>query len=491
VSKRDRWFNHQNSVAGHMSGLESIDWDQLSEFVDGMWEDSALPSLSDFIRIPALSPAFDDDWAANGHLDATIDLFTGWLETIEMEGLKANVHRLAGRTPLLLCEVPGTGPGEVIFYSHLDKQPEFTGWSEGKGPWTPVREGEWLYGRGAIDDGYGGYSAMLSVMALKQQGIAHPTCRFLIETCEESGSPDLPFYLEELKEELGNPDLVIVLDSGMGDYKRFWITESLRGLVGGTLKVAVTSEGVHSGLGSGVIPSSFRIARLLLSRLEEAETGELLPEWLHIEISDQLRSDAGEIVAVLGDAIVSDFPLLDGVKAQHEDMTDALLAQNWMPTLSVTGADGMPPVSAAGNVLRTNTDLKLSVRIPPGVESVQASVRLKALLEDNPPFGAHVEFELDTPANGFSAPAMPSAFAEALKVASNRTFGNDAMPFYEGGTIPFLAMMQESYPDAHFLVTGCGGPGNNMHGPDEKLHVPTVKSVTQCVSAALAAMADR
>ncbi len=467
-----------------------LDWQAMAKFSEEMWESSALPSLEDYIRIPALSPAFDSEWSENGHLNASIDHFLGWLATIEIDGLSANIHSLAGRTPLLVLQVEGSGAGEVLFYSHLDKQPEFVGWSAGKGPWKPVREDEWLFGRGSVDDGYGGYCGILSIMALQRQGIAHPTCTFLIETCEESGSFDLPHYLDELSGELGTPDLVVVLDSGLGDYERVWFTESLRGLVGGTLKVAVTSEGVHSGMSSGIIPSSFRLARQILSRLEDENTGEILPSFLHTEITESLRTDSKEIVDVLGDALITDFPFLDGVQPQNSDLVEALLAQNWKPTLSVTGAEGLPPLSAAGNVLRTHTTLKLSVRIPPGVDAESASAKLKQLLESSPPLAAHVTFTAEAAANGFAAPPMPEYLASALDRASSQSFGKGSMPFYEGGTIPFLAMMQEAYPQAAFLVTGCAGPGNNAHGPDEKLHIPTVKALTQCVAASLASISE-
>ncbi|MBT4058707.1 MAG: M20/M25/M40 family metallo-hydrolase [Euryarchaeota archaeon] len=471
-----------------MTATDAIDWQSMAEFTESYWENSALPSLSEYIKIPALSPAFDVEWENNGHLDATIDHFLGWLATIEIKGLTASVHKIVGRTPLLLLKVEGSGKGNVLFYSHLDKQPEFTGWDEGKGPWLPVREDPWLYGRGSVDDGYGGYCSLISLMALQAQGIAHPSCTFILETCEESGSPDLPFYLEELTDELGIPDMVVVLDSGLGDYERVWVTESLRGLVGGTLTVAVTSEGVHSGMSSGIIPSSFRIARQILSRLEDENTGEILPDWLHIDITDQLRADSAAIVEVLGDALITDFPFLEGVQSQHEDLVEALLAQNWRPTLSITGADGIPAIANAGNVLRTHTTLKLSVRIPPGVDAESASEKLQDLLQSNPPLGAHVTFKPEAAANGFAAPPMPANIDAAFDEASKKTFGAGSMPFYEGGTIPFLAMMQESYPKASFLVTGCAGPGNNAHGPNEKLHIPTLKSLTQCVAAALASM---
>jgi acetylornithine deacetylase/succinyl-diaminopimelate desuccinylase-like protein len=177
----------------------SVDLDQISEFVEKWWDKSVLPSLCEFVEIPALSPSFDSDWEANGYLDAAINTFITWTRSLPLNGLSLSVHRLKNRSPLLLVKIDGDTDGEVLFYSHLDKQPEASGWSEGKGPWKPVIEDGWLFGRGSVDDGYGGYAGVLSILALQDQGVSHPTCRFLIETGEESGSPDLSFYLDELE----------------------------------------------------------------------------------------------------------------------------------------------------------------------------------------------------------------------------------------------------------------------------------------------------
>ncbi len=470
--------------------MAAIDYAQIHEWVDKQWEEHALDSLSKFIEIPALSPAFDGDWESNGYLDDTIDHFVAWLGTLPVNGMACSVHRLAGRTPVLIVQIEGTTDGEVLFYSHLDKQPPFTGWSEGKGPWKPVREDPWLYGRGSVDDGYGGYLSVLSILALQQHGIPHPKATFLIETCEESGSFDLPAYLDELSEILGSPDLVVVMDSGAGDYERLWVTTSLRGLVGGTLRVGVSKEGVHSGMAGGIIPSSFRIARALVSRIEDENTGKVLLPELSVEISDELRGEAEGIANVLGENVWTDLPALDGVQPQTPGLSEIVLSGNWRPSLSVTGADGMPALKDAGNVLRTHTSLKLSMRIPPGVESESASSIMKSALERDAPHGAHVTFEPEAAANGFSAPAMKASFRNALNEASLATFGNPMQVFFEGGTIPFLAMMQEKYPSADFLVTGSLGPGGNAHGPDEKLHIPATKAVTTCLVAAIASMGE-
>ena len=462
--------------------MSKLDLSKLSDFVEEWWDKSALPSLCEFVEIPALSPSFDSEWEANGYLDAAVNTFIAWTRSLPLKGLTVSVHRLKNRSPLLLVKIEGDSDGEVLFYSHLDKQPEATGWSKGKGPWKPVIEDDWLFGRGSVDDGYGGYAGILSVLALQDQGVSHPTCRFLIETGEESGSPDLSFYLDELESVLGVPDLVIVLDTGGIDYDRLWITESLRGIVAGTLSVKVSSVGVHSGHGSGVMPSSFRLARQLLSRIEDENTGEIKPEWLHIEITDKMKEQAKKIVEMNSDS-VDDFPLLDGVEKQVNDPLDIFLAMNLAPSLSIIGADGIPSIQDAGNVLRTNTDLKVSIRTPPGISADEVAKKVQALLEANPPNGAHVSAEMTEVADGFLSPELPEKLSDMLEKSGEKFYGNSPMSLFIGGTIPVMAMLQSRYPDSKFIITGAGGPGGNAHGPDEKLHIPTAKKVTKCMAA--------
>ena len=466
--------------------MSKLDLSKLSDFVEEWWDKSALPSLCEFVEIPALSPSFDSEWEANGYLDAAVNTFVAWTRSLPLKGLTVSVHRLKNRSPLLLVKIEGDSDGEVLFYSHLDKQPEATGWSEGKGPWKPVIEDDWLFGRGSVDDGYGGYAGILSVLALQDQGVSHPTCRFLIETGEESGSPDLSFYLDELESVLGVPDLVIVLDTGGIDYDRLWITESLRGIVAGTLSVKVSSVGVHSGHGSGIMPSSFRLARQLLSRIEDENTGEIKPEWLHIDITDKMKEQAKKIVEMNSES-VDDFPLLKGVEKQVKDPLDIFITMNLAPSLSIIGADGIPSIQDAGNVLRTNTDLKVSIRTPPGISADEVAKKVQALLEANPPNGAHVSAEMTEVADGFLSPELPEKLSDMLEKSGKKFYGNSPMSLFIGGTIPVMAMLQSRYPDSKFIITGAGGPGGNAHGPDEKLHIPTAKKVTKCMAATVSA----
>jgi len=466
-----------------------LDLNSMMESSDQLWEKSILPSLSDFIEIKALSPLFEPKWAELGELDATIDLFCRWLEEQGIEGISYETHRIGELSPVLLVTIEGSGPGEVIFYSHLDKQPSKPElWSDGLHPLKAVRRDPWLYGRGSVDDGYGGYLCAASIKLLQEQGVPHPKCTMIIETCEESGSFDLPPYLDALTEQLGDPDMVVVLDSGGPDYEHTWMTEALRGLVSGTLSVKVSNEGIHSGNSGGSIPSSFRIQRILLDRVEDSSSGKVLIPEMHTQISEEVRQKAAALADVVGDSIWEQFPTIESLRQVSQSTQEMIVAMNWEPTLSIIGADGIPPVQIAGNVLRTNTDLKLSFRIPPGVDSESAIASAKEILEANPPYGAEVIFTPDSCADGFHAPPMEGGVSEAIYQASMELTGLPPLATWTGGTIPFMAMMQGKYPEAMFLCTGTSGPGNNAHGPDEKLHIPSSKRLTVVLSATVAAV---
>ncbi len=468
-----------------------IDLDSMMERSEQIWEQSILPSLSEFIEIHALSPDFEPDWEKLGELQATIDLFCKWLDEQGIEGMSYEVHSINKHTPVLLVTVEGTGPGEVLFYSHLDKQPSRPElWSEGLHPLKAVRRDPFLFGRGSVDDGYGGYVCATSIRLLQEAGIPHPKATFLIETCEESGSFDLPPYLDNLSAKLGSPDLVVVLDSGGPSYDHIWITEALRGLVSGTLSVTVSHEGVHSGSSGGAIPSSFRIQRILLDRIEDSKTGNLLIPEMYVEISDKIKQEAKALGNILGENMWNSLPVVDTLVVDSKDADQLLLDINWRPALTVIGADGIPSIQTAGNVLRTNTDLKLSFRIPPGVKAEEVQNIIKQILERDPPYGAEVTYHPNEPADGFHAPPLHKGVADALDRASEHLTGHSSMATWVGGTIPFMAMIQSKFPNACFLCTGSSGPGNNAHGPDEKLHIPHSKRLNVVLASAISGLSN-
>ncbi|MFI5319745.1 MAG: M20/M25/M40 family metallo-hydrolase [Myxococcota bacterium] len=457
---------------------------------ESVWEQSILPALERYIAIPNRSPAYDAEWREHGHMERAALLIADWCRARPVPGLALEIVRLPNRTPLIWMEVPGATRETVLLYGHLDKQPEMSGWSEGLGPWTPVRRGDRLYGRGGADDGYSAFAAITALELLARARARHARCVVLIEACEESGSGDLPAYVEHLAARIGKPSLVVALDSGCGNYDQLWGTTSLRGLVTGTLRVEILREGVHSGDASGVVPSSFRILRELLSRLEDERTGELRVRELHAAIPPDRSAQAKAAAAVLGESLATRFPFVPGARPMADGAAERVLARTWQPTLSITGIDGLPALGNAGNVLRPFTAAKLSLRIPPTVDGAAATAAVKRVLEANPPYGARVSFHAESPGQGWNAPPFAAWLERAMAEASQSHWGAPAAFMGEGGTIPFMGMLGAKFPEAQFLITGVLGPGANAHGPNEFLHIPMAKRLTCAVARVLEAHAE-
>ena len=475
----------------------------LAAFASDAWDQRILPALIDYIAVPAKSPMFDAGWAKNGHVDRVVRDAAAWVEGRKLPGLKLEVVRLEGRTPVIFFELPASGRAEgasqdtVLLYGHLDKQPEFNGWRRDLGPWTPKLENGLLYGRGGADDGYAVYAAITALEALHAQGLPHPRCVGLIESCEESGSYDLPAYIDALRPRLGQVGLVVCLDSGAGNYDQLWLTTSLRGMVSGVLKVEILTEGIHSGDASGLVPSSFRILRHVLDRLEDSQTGRLLPESFHCELPASRLEQARATAAILGDEVWRRMPWACGADGgptlpTTTDPVEGLLNRTWRPTLSVTGVDGFPELTSAGNVLRPWTAFKLSLRLPPLVDGNEASLALKTLLEDNAPYNAKVTFHPDgragaLGATGWNAPDLAPWLDGAMNAASKAHFGAPVGYIGQGGTLPLMSMLQQGFPAAQMMVCGVLGPKSNAHGPNEFLHVAYGKKLTAAVAQVITA----
>ena len=508
----------------------------LQSHVDAAWRERIVPELVRYIEVPAKSPMFDPDWAAHGLLERVLQSAADWVRAQQVPGLQLEILRLNDtqgrpRTPVMFFEIPaseGVGtsdpaPGRpkpdqpprgaatreaaerggscpsgqtVLMYGHLDKQPEFSGWRSDLGPWTPKIDDGKLYGRGGADDGYAVYASIAAIQALKAQGAAHPRIVGLIETSEESGSVDLLPCVDALRPRLGDVGLVICLDSGAGNYDQLWLTTSLRGMASGVLKVEILTEGIHSGDASGLVPSSFRIMRQVLDRLEDSATGHLLPASFHCEVPRERMAQAQATAAILGDELFKRFPW-----AHHDcggasvsalptttDPVEALLARTWRPTLSVTGAEGFPDIANAGNVLRPYTAFKLSLRLPPLVEAAPAVQQLKALLEDNAPYQAKVTFEGLSSATGWNAPATAPWFEAALQDASQAHHGAACATIGQGGTIPLMNMLSQGFPTAQMMVCGVLGPRSNAHGPNEFLHLDYARRLTAAVAQVITRM---
>jgi len=465
-----------------------LDIAKARKFVDQCWGDEVVPTLFEYIKIPNKSPSFDPDWAAHGFMEEAVALFESWARAklSFLPGASLEVVRLPERTPVIVIDVPGEGTDTVLLYGHLDKQPEMVGWAEGYGPWIPRLEGAKLYGRGGADDGYAMFGALSALMVLREQAVPHARCIVLIEACEESGSYDLPYYVDHLAQRLGSPSLVVCLDSGCGNYDQLWLTTSLRGLVSGELKVRVLTEGVHSGYASGVVPSSFRILRQLLSRLEDEETGAVRPSELYAQIPAERVAQARRAAAALGDKVFTEYPFAPGMSPASDDLTELVLNRTWRPQLAMTGIAGLPLPIDAGNVLLPFTEAKLSLRLPPTLDPDAANNSVRTLLGKDPPYGAQIEYQPGPSAAGWNAPDLLPWLEQSLARASEAAFGAPPAYIGEGGSIPFMAMLGEKFPHAQFVVTGVLGPHSNAHGPNEFLHIPTGKRVSLVIAQVLA-----
>lgn len=454
--------------------------EKLQESLNQFWDNEITPSLIEYIKVPNKSPAFDPDWEKSGHIDNVLNLAVEWSNKHKPENSVLHVKKIPGKTPLILLEIPGDRDGNILMYGHLDKQPEMDGWEEGLGPWTPVMRDEKLYGRGGADDGYALFASIGVVKSLKEQGIKLPRIVILIEFCEESGSPDLPFYIDEHKNIIGEVDLVVCLDSGAGNYEQFWSTVSLRGMIACELRADVLTEGVHSGSASGLVPSSFRVLRQLISRIEDEETGKIKVNTLHSKIPSHRIEEIEKMVMTLNGGSES-FPWHNNMRPSTKSPIEGMVRKTWDPTLSIVGVDGLPSMKDGGNVLRPFTALKLSFRLPPDVDCHVAMESVNKILTENPPYNATISINWEEPANGWNAPKLAPWLDKAIQTASQTFYGQPALSMGEGGTIPFMAMLGEKFPEAQFVITGVLGPESNAHGPNEFLHIPFAKKLSASI----------
>jgi acetylornithine deacetylase/succinyl-diaminopimelate desuccinylase-like protein len=469
--------------------MQSLDTILKNSFPDisDKWDNEIIPLLETYISIPCQSPMFDPNWKQNGYIHKAMQLMVNWCKQQNISDMKLDVLEQDGRTPLLLLEIPGSIDETILMYGHMDKQPEMKGWDADKGPWKPVIQDGKLYGRGGADDGYAIFASLTAIQTLQKNNIPHARIVIIIEASEESGSNDLPFYLTQLKSQIGEPNLVICLDSGAGNYEQLWSTTSLRGLVEGTLSIEVLKDGIHSGVGSGVVPSAYNILRQLLDRVENHTTHEVLLDKFKTTIPEQRIEQARNAAAALGDTILSNYTLVGKTQPITDDLGELLLNRTWRPALSIVGKDGLPSVETGGNVTLPKLATKLSIRIPPGVDPDKATQALKDTLEKNPPHNANVLFTPGHGAPGWNAPPVAQWLEEASNHASNLFYGKESSYIGEGGTIPFMGMLGDMFPSAQFLISGVLGPKSNAHGPNEFLHIDMVKRLTACIASVIAA----
>lgn len=469
-----------------MEAKTAIDVEKTRATIEKWMDESAIPSIEDYIRIPNLSKAYDPDWEKNGLFEKAGNHLLDWVKKQNIKGLELKMSSDPGKSPVIFGVMEGSEPnsGNILLYGHFDKQPHMTGWKEGLSPINPVTIDGRLYGRGGADDGYAIYATILAIKACQEQGLPLSRLVLLFECDEESGTGDLEHYLEKLLPQIATPDLIIVLDSGCLNYDQFWTTTSLRGYAGAKVQIDLLTESVHSGNASGIVPSTFRIARQLLDRIDDTKTGEVVKAF-QVDIPAHRTKQAKDVAALLGGELMKMFPFVEGGKPTSADPFECYVNRTWKAQLSVTGADGLPPVQTAGNVLRASTTLKLSLRLPPTLDSKKAAKDLEEILSKDPPYGAKVTVTVGE-GGGWNAPENKPYLDAILESASQNFYKKPAMAYGEGGTIPFLGFLGRTFPKSQFVVTGVLGPNSNAHGPNEFLHIPFTKKLVCCMTQVLA-----
>ena len=403
------------------------------------------------------------------------------------------------RTPFIFIEIAASDPEAyshtILMYGHFDKQPPMTEeWDPNYGgPTTPVVVDGKLYGRGGADDGYSLFASINCIQALQAQNMAHPRIVMLVEGSEESGSTDLDYYRELLTDDIGDVNYVICLDSGCLSYDQLFVTMSLRGCIIADIKTEILTESIHSGM-SGFIRDTFHVTRALLDRIDDVndqEYGGKMIDSLQVEIPEKHIAYADALANTIGDELVSGYPLIDGCEpqmdtSQENALRELLLNQTWRSQLCVTGIKDMPNEwESAGNVLRQNTNTRVSIRIPPSLNPDDAFTALETAITSSPiPYNAQVSITYDTGADGFEAPELYDWLETALQDASHAYFGDgkDCLFCGEGGTIPLMGQLQGLFPSAQFIVTGVLGPSSNAHGPNESLDIAFCQKLTMCMS---------
>jgi len=462
----------------------------LEKTIDSFWYENALPVFKEFVTIPCISPSYDPDWKKKGALRQARELAETWIRSLTP--LAAEIHVGLTETddgevpPILLVHVPANPPdtpGNVLTYGHFDKQTvEGEDWTQppnatDKGPFVPNVYQDHLYGRGTSDDGFATFTVITALWAMNQCGLAYPQVNVIIDFDEESGSVNLRPSLLHFKDVIGEPDLCIELDSSVGNYEQLWYGSTARGTITGTLSVTMLSTAVHSGDGGGIIPNPVNLVRLLLDRIQDPATGEVVIPELQVPVPAGNLADVQAQAANLGAHLVGDFPWVGNAYPYLQDPVQLVLNKTWRAALAITGQHGLPSLATASNVIVPEIEYQLSIRLPPTVDVHAAQLVLKGTLEADPPYGATVRYTFrgDPIGAGWVTPPRASWFLRAIAATSREVFGRDPSPFGDGGTIPVLNLMTELYANreestgAQILATGAAGPGNNEHGANENL----------------------
>lgn len=500
--------------------MTTLDFNVTDDFVKNMFPEM-VEKLADFVKLPILSPSTNSKWFEDSSLLNALVMFKKYFDSsfAQVDGTTSKILSLQKNekqlSPVLLCTIPECNLGNmsdfkhknVLIYSHADKQPpcDVDKWKPGTSPYgaeiVTDENGSYMYGRGSADDGYALFSTVAALKSLRSNNMPHPAVTLLIETSEESGSCHLAPYLEYLQDStnvdcIPVPDLVLCLDAGGIDHKRLWITSSLRGAFVGSLKVKCLDKDVHSGEYGGIVPSSFVIAQKILDEVRSTNLMDMSlvnVEECNTEIPEDVIKKAEQLIHQMSHNCIPEQPLYGkSLKDQccvHSssspaDLLKLYLQRSWRPILTEVGSS-LPAPEKSGNSIKEGIDLALSIRIPPSVNDKVAIEGFKKAVDKAAQkygFQDNVSFDSQMSCSGWQMNSLGNSLEEIINNSSKRVFGNETLYGCEGGSIPFMGMLQKSYPNAKFIVTGVLGPNSNAHGPSERIDLDVFLKVTQCVS---------
>lgn len=469
-----------------------MDYNTTREFVDKHWDSWFCEGLKDFINVPNLTPMVDSEFLSNGLIEQAAECLDTWVKKLDIKGITRKEVRMGESIcPLYIYVVDGEVDKTVMMYGHLDKQPyNAAKWSEGLHPTKAVVKDGWLYGRGGADDGYAPFLALLAVKNAQMQGAKIPRIALVLETEEESGSPSLTKLLETARPIIGNPAYCICLDSGAFDYKRLWLTSSLRGICVVDVNIQAGAQGYHSGETGGIIPETARVARVLMDRVDDSNTGKVLIPELQTEIPTWAKEEAKYIANLSGDRMYKKYNFTPGVEAMgQENLPEMYLNNTWRANASITGADGFPPIKSAGNVVRSKTSYRISMRLPPNCKPVQAVKGMHRALSKETPYNCQIELEGNHTGSGWCMKEQAPWFDKALKDIGTEFYGEKPGSYGMGGSIPFLSELEIMFPSTNILALGIIGEKSNAHGPDEGMNLDYTKRLLCCVSHLLTTIA--
>jgi acetylornithine deacetylase/succinyl-diaminopimelate desuccinylase-like protein len=451
-----------------------MDYEAALEFARAAWSPggSALEGLSAVIRIPNITSDYDPTFLTNGLVHTAISTARDWIISQGIPGATVRLFDAPGTYPVLLVDVPADRSDvTTAVYGHIDKMPHLdaSGWSAGLSATDPVVRDGHLYGRGTADDCYSWYLAITSLKFLISAGLPRSRVLIFIESCEESGEDEFRDFLRDIAPTLPRLDRVFILDGSRGDLGTAWFCTSLRGIVTANLDVRHLARPCHSGMATGIVPSTFRIARGLLDRVEDAATGEIHLPAARVAPPESAAETARAVAERLAGKLAID--LIPGAQLIEGGIERRLIANWWEAGLSITGADGLPPIAKAGNVLRERTALRLSLRIPPTAERFECGRQLKETLETDPPYGAKVVCEILSCCPGWSTRELSNKTKETIAKATQAVFRQPPIYFGAGSSVPISGAFQEFWPDAEVTVTGVAGDESYCHGFDENINL--------------------